>query len=141
MGKIYGSEESHGPYGTKHQGMLIFQVEEEVEEGDYAGSRKEVRFYHTMTLGTNTYPSKIRKFVEKWRAKPFTQEEVEAGFDTEVLVGMSCRLDINHKTNKDGSRTYAVIDSISKAKSKLKAKDYVPTADRKKKNDDDDIPF
>jgi hypothetical protein len=134
-----------------HQGQLVFQVAEEVEEGDFAGQRKEVRLFFNMKLGTPTYPSKIRKIIEKWRGKPLTDEEVAEGFSLEALEGVPCRLDISHKTNKDGSRTYAVVDSISKAgRKKLKVKDYTPVAERsngsdetvqESSDDDEDLPF
>ena len=37
--------ERQTPWGKQHQGILVFQVAEEVEEGDFAGNRKEVRLY------------------------------------------------------------------------------------------------
>lgn len=144
--------EQDTPYGRKHKGYLVFQVDEEIEDGDYAGQRKEVRLYFTMTLGTSQYPSKIRGIIEKWRGKKITDKEVEDGFDLSVLEGKPCRLDVNHKVNKDGSRTYAVVDGITKAgQKKLKVKDYTPIAKRQgapteaddsvADDADDDLPF
>jgi hypothetical protein len=142
--------EKETPWGRQHQGVLVFQVAEEIEGGDYAGKRKEVRLYFNMKIGTETYPSKIRKIVEKWRGKPFQVEELAEGFDMEVLVGQPCRLDVGQKTNKEGTRTYATVDGIQKAgRKKLKPKDYVPIDERESNgnglesddDDDDDTPF
>ena len=141
--------ERETPWGKQHQGILVFQVAEEVEEGDFAGNRKEVRLYFNMKLGTQTYPSKIRKVIEKWRGKPFDDKELDEGFDMEVLVNQPCRIDVNHKTNKEGTRTYAIPDGIMKAgRKKLKPKDYTPVDERESNgnnssddDDDDDTPF
>jgi hypothetical protein len=134
------------PWGPKHQGMLVFQVAERNDEG----SRKEVRMYFTMTLGSDDYPSRIRKFVEKWRGKALSDEELDE-FDLELLVGKPCRLDTIVKESKKG-RQYAAIESVLKASDvKLEPEDYVPVDDREEKNGssdkrsdddmDDDVPF
>jgi hypothetical protein len=175
MTKMYGSEEQEfepasidvhnavccefvdlgerdGGYGVKHQGMLVFQVEEVSDVGD----RKEVRFYFTMTLGSDSYPSKFRLQAEKWRGKKFTDDEVREGFDPEVMVGVPCRLSTNQKENKDKTRVYAVIDSILPVSDvKLKPLNYRSVAEREAERganrnggesaalppEDDDIPF
>jgi hypothetical protein len=168
MGKIYASEDTtfepasidihdavcaefkdlgdvSGPYGVKHQGLLVFQVEEENDEGN----RKEVRFYFNMTLGTDSMPSNIRKYVEKWFGKEI---DIDAGFDPAVLEGQACRLDVDHKKSQKGDRVYAKIDSIMKPGSKkLKVKNYTPIDEREQRNgeeqeskapeEDDEIPF
>jgi hypothetical protein len=136
------------PYGDKHQGLFVFQVEEEND----LENRKEVRFFFNMTLGTESYPSKIRKIIEKWRGKSITDDEHGEGFDLESLVGKPCRLDVSHRESQKG-RTYAQVDSIAKAgKNKIKPEEYVPLDERKENtkpeddsssddDEDDDIPF
>ena len=136
-----------GPYGSKHQGLIVFQVEE-MNDMD-PPRRKEVRWYFTMTLGTAEYPSNLRKYAEAWRGKPFVPEDIADGFDPELLVGKPCRLAILHKTSKKG-RTYAFIDSLMKAgEKKIEPLDYKPLAERGQKDDDngstteddDQVPF
>jgi hypothetical protein len=53
----------------------------------------------------------LRKFLEGWRGKAFTEKEAEA-FDITVLLGKPCMLSIIHKQAKNGN-TYAEISSVS----------------------------
>lgn len=53
----------------------------------------------------------LRKWLESWRGKGFTEEEAKA-FDITVLVGKSCMLNIIHKKKKDGE-TRADIATVS----------------------------
>lgn len=52
----------------------------------------------------------LRKFLESWRGKPFTKEQID-GFDLEKLLGANALLNIVHK--EVGENTYANIASIS----------------------------
>ena len=56
--------------------------------------------------------STLRKYLEGWRGKAFTKEEVEA-FDISVLIGKPCMINVIHKPSKDGKKVYAEISSIS----------------------------
>jgi hypothetical protein len=53
----------------------------------------------------------LRKFLEGWRGKAFTEKEAES-FDITVLLGKPCMLSIIHKQAKNGN-TYAEISSVS----------------------------
>lgn len=53
----------------------------------------------------------LRKFLESWRGKGFTEKESES-FDVTALLGKPCLLSIIHKTAKNGN-TYAEISSVS----------------------------
>lgn len=53
----------------------------------------------------------LRKFLESWRGKGFTEEEAKK-FDVTKLLGKSCMISIIHKTSKQG-KIYAEISSIS----------------------------
>jgi hypothetical protein len=55
--------------------------------------------------------SNLRKFLEGWRGKGFSEEEAKK-FDITKLLGVSCLLSIVHKTSKDG-KVYANISSVS----------------------------
>lgn len=63
----------------------------------------------TTSLGKK---ANLRKFLEGWRGRAFTKEELE-GFDLSVLAGKECMLNIIHKDKADGS-TKAIIDSASR---------------------------
>ena len=53
----------------------------------------------------------LRKDLESWRGKGFTEEQAE-NFDITKLLGIPCMLSIIHKISKSGSE-YATISSIA----------------------------
>lgn len=53
----------------------------------------------------------LRKMLESWRGKAFSDEQAKA-FDITVLLGKPCMLSVIHKVSKKGS-TYADISSIA----------------------------
>lgn len=53
----------------------------------------------------------LRKFLESWRGKAFTEEEAKA-FDITILLDKPCMLNVIHKKSKTG-HTYAEIASVS----------------------------
>lgn len=59
----------------------------------------------------------LRKDLEAWRGKAFTQEELD-GFNLEVLLGKFCMVNVTHSTY-DG-KEYANIANISQVPSALK---------------------
>jgi hypothetical protein len=59
----------------------------------------------------------LRKDLEAWRGKAFTQEELD-GFNLEVLLGKCCMVSVTHSTY-DG-KEYANIAGISQVPSALK---------------------
>jgi hypothetical protein len=92
----------------------------------------------------------LRKELESWRGRPFTQEELDA-FDLDKLIGANCQLNIQHVT-KEG-KLYANVVSIvplGKNMPKMESNDYVrvqdrPDSEREPENHEpltaDDIPF
>ena len=55
----------------------------------------------------------LRKDLESWRGKAFSETEAE-DFDLTKLLGATCMLNVIHNTAKASGRTYANIASISK---------------------------
>ena len=53
----------------------------------------------------------LRKFLESWRGKNFSEEEAKR-FDITVLLGKQCLINVVHHTNEKGD-TYAQIASVS----------------------------
>ncbi|MFY7936247.1 MAG: phage replication initiation protein, NGO0469 family [Flavobacterium sp.] len=53
----------------------------------------------------------LRKFLQSWRGKAFTEQEANS-FDITKLLGKPCMLSIIHKESKSG-KTYAEISSVS----------------------------
>lgn len=56
--------------------------------------------------------SNFRKTLEAWRGRPFSEEEIKA-FDISKLLGVTCLLNVIHKTGKE-NKVRANIASISK---------------------------
>jgi len=55
--------------------------------------------------------SNLRKMLESWRGKSFTEEQATS-FDITALMGISCMLNVIHKTSGNGS-VYSNIASVS----------------------------
>jgi len=55
--------------------------------------------------------SNLRKDLESWRGKGFTEDQAE-NFDITKLLGIPCMLSIIHKASKSGSE-YATISSVT----------------------------
>lgn len=64
---------------------------------------------YTLSMGEK---ANLRKDLESWRGKAFTEEEAN-GFDITVLLGKPCMLNIIHKTNKEGTKTREQIAGIT----------------------------
>lgn len=62
------------------------------------------------TLSMNE-KANLRKTLESWRGKGFSEDEAKA-FDITKLLGVPCMINIIHKPSKDGSRTYEEIAGV-----------------------------
>lgn len=62
------------------------------------------------TLSMNE-KANLRKMLESWRGKGFTEEEAKC-FDITKLIGVACMLNIIHKQSKTGN-TYEQISSVT----------------------------
>lgn len=63
---------------------------------------------YTLSLGKK---ATLCKDLVGWRGKAFTPDELKR-FDIEKLLGCRCQLMVVHKPSKDGSKTWANIQSI-----------------------------
>lgn len=77
------------------------------EKNDETGEFIDVSAEFTVSMGEK---ANLRKFLEQWRGKPYTQEQVDEGVPLDRLVGNWALLTIAHKKSAKG-RTYAVIVS------------------------------
>lgn len=94
------------PEKLSHKVALVFRTGEKNEDGGYIDIAKE--FTLSMFELAN-----LRKFLEAWRGKTFTDDEVEAGAPLHKLCGITALLSIEQKASK-GGRTYANINAIQK---------------------------
>lgn len=88
------------------KGALVFQIE---ERNRVTGKPFEPSVEKTLTFGNK---AGLRKFLEAWRGRAYTDEEARKGAPLHKLVGQSAIVTIEHKTSA-GGRTYANISNIS----------------------------
>jgi len=99
-----------GKFGPKYQVMVFWELAAKMTEGDYAGQPFVVNKRYSLSLGSldGTKPSNLRKDLESWRSKAYTEEELKAGVDLEkVLPGRNCQLNI-----VENARGYAEVANV-----------------------------
>ena len=93
-----------GKYGPKAKLRLIWQLKTRNKKGE----RFQVRATYTQSLGES---SNLRKDLESWRGRSFTQEELE-NFDVEKLLGINCQLSLKQEKSKSTGRLYAKVTAV-----------------------------
>ena len=92
-------------FGPKHRVLIVWELEQRMTQGDYAGKR----FIKANEYTASIHPkSNLGQHLIGWRGRAFTAEELK-GFEIEDIVGKPCRLNLIE--NGD----YINIDSILKA--------------------------
>lgn len=94
----------NGKTKQSHKCRIVFEISEENEQGQ----RHTVREQFTASLSEK---AALRKFLESWRGKPFTDDELK-GFDLEALWCAPALIQVVHQAR--GDKTYANISSIMK---------------------------
>ncbi len=97
-----------GVPNKRHQIVVCWELGKKMQEGDYAGKPFMISKFYTLSLGEK---ANLRKDLESWRGKAFTNEELD-GFDVENVKGVSCLLNIIEHTKQSGDKV-AKIASIS----------------------------
>lgn len=101
----------NGTEKVKHQVVIAWEVVEKINvpESEYHGKPYMLSKTYTVSLyeGAN-----LRKDLESWRGKPFTETEVSEGFDVEKLYGVNCLVGIAHEADHTNTKTYANITAI-----------------------------
>jgi len=106
-----------GEEKIQDQIMLRWEVDEEIQEGEYKGKNKTV----SLTLNYSFHEkARLTKLIEAWKGK-LTPEELKGGFDLNILVGLPCMLNVLH-TESNG-KTYANVDTVTKLPAGMKAFD------------------
>jgi hypothetical protein len=131
-----------------HKVVIRFWAGERNEEQEplYIGER------FTLSLSER---ANLRKFLDAWRGRAFTEEELEQGFDLEKLLGVGAYVQVTHRKGNDGN-TYANITSAMRLPqgvtppeplvAYIRVKDRDPKeqehdADVRSHHDDSDLPF
>jgi hypothetical protein len=153
-------EEPEMKFGKiQHQGIFLWQIEETVNV-DFDGPevrRLEIRGYFDSANGLGSAKTKkgpkLRQWLEGWRGKPFTEEDL-MGFvpvqdggggqelDLDKLIGKSCDVVVVPDVSK-GGRPYAKLQAVLPAgtdKIVLTSEFlYTPLGERKR-NEEQDTP-
>lgn len=113
-----------GKAKQQHKVNIVWQIEEERDDGKPFTVRKR----YTVSLHEK---SSLRKDLESWRGRAFTDEELR-GFDLENLLSVPALLNVIHAPGRDGS-TFANVSAIMKLPKTMQppsVRDYVRVCDR-----------
>lgn len=131
---------------------IHWMIEQKMTKGPYAGKPLGVVKYYTKSLHKK---SNLRKDLDKWRGRPFTEDELK-GFDMEKVIGSCCQLNIMASEKDPENKRFVadVLPDIKGAESLTVPSDYVRAKDRTDKgqiyktddsikphDSDDDVPF
>lgn len=109
-----GTQIRQSQFGTKEQ-RTIYLYWELLQTAD--GDKVEMENGEGPFTIFNNYKlsmhpkANLRKHLDSWRGKKFTDEEA-ADFDITKLLDKFCLLQIAHTASKDGSRTYANVANL-----------------------------
>ena len=84
------------PWGDKHQVQIRWQSNQADPE---TGKPFLIVNSYTASLDQR---ANLRQHLEAWRGKKFSREELD-GFDLEVLIGVPCQIQVNHKETTRGT--------------------------------------
>jgi hypothetical protein len=87
----------------------------ELAEKQTNGEPFLVSKFYTLSLNEK---SNLRKDLESWRGRSFTDEELENGFDVERLIGANCFLNIT--TNDKGRSVISAVNPLPKGIEKIR---------------------
>jgi len=115
-----GTQEDEYQGQTKHLRKILIMWELPTEVKVFDEKKGEQPFViskqFTLSLGDK---ANLRKVLESWRGKGFTDEELK-GFDIEKLLDKPCMLSIIHKQSKSTGNNYATITGVSEVPKGLK---------------------
>lgn len=106
---------------TRDEVTLVFQTASINPENN---KRYQVRQIFGLNL---SQMGKLRPFLQAWRGKQFTKEELKDGFDVEKLLGVNCTLQIIH--NGDWANIQSVMP-LMPGLEKIAPLDFVRKQDR-----------
>lgn len=135
-----------GKERTSRKVVIVWQIGEVNAE---TGKRYTVSKRYTASLHEK---SGLRRDLQSWRGRPFTQDELK-GFDLEAVLRQDAMLNVVH--NEKGGSTYANVEAVMrppKGSQKVEVVDYVRVQDRPKEPatngdggefhaTDEDVPF
>lgn len=103
------TEDYEGKPKTQNKIRLAWELPTEMKEFKEGEGEKPFFVSKDFTLSMHE-KSSLRKYLEAWRGKAFTDDEAKS-FDVTRLLGKECLVSIIHEVKKD--KTYAKIASVS----------------------------
>jgi hypothetical protein len=94
-------------YKPSKQVLLEWEIPSQTYEKDGKVLPRKITRTFGATIGTK---ATLRAFLESWRGRPFTREELK-GFDLNSILDKPCAINIIH--HPSGDKVYANIASIS----------------------------
>lgn len=141
LGKLKNKfpDEKTGEFKELHKIDVVFQVDERKDDGE----RFHIKKRYTLSFHPK---SNLRKDVETWRGKPYSDDELTqmGGFEANDLIDKQALVGIVH--NVSGDNTYANITTVNglmKGMANLEKEPYVRREPKSKQElqDDSEIPF
>lgn len=103
-------KEASGIYAGKEQHKVRLTWETPLEQHDFGKGLQPFSISKEFTLSMNEKAT-LRKMLESWRGKTFSEDEAKA-FDITKLLGVPCMINVIHKTTAKNTH-YADISSIA----------------------------
>jgi hypothetical protein len=104
-------ETYQGETKLQNKVRLTWELPTELKQFKEGEQERPFTLGKEFTLSLNEKAT-LRKFLESWRGKAFTEEEARS-FDITVLLGKPCTLNVIHKTSQKNGKVYAEIASVS----------------------------
>ena len=89
--------------------MFIFEIPSETLEIDGEQKPRWLSKEYTMSLSNK---SNLKKDIESWLGRQFTEEEVKSGFDLTQMLSKAGQISVIVEDSKDGTKQYNKITSI-----------------------------
>lgn len=122
MVQIGTVKEETGIYAGKETHKVRISWETPHECHDFGNGMQPFAIHKEFTLSMHEKAT-LRKMLESWRGKAFTEVEAER-FDITKLLGKPCMINVIHKTSGKGSN-YADISSLATLPKGLECPDQV----------------
>lgn len=101
-----GSQMKNFAEGPKlvHEVVIVWELAELMTDGrPFAISNN-----YTLALSSNSH---LRKALQSWRGKPFSEVELQS-FDLINVLNSQCLINVIHRAGKNNGKTFANVDSI-----------------------------
>lgn len=101
----------NGKERIQHKIIIAWELDQLIDspESEYHGKPYMLSKKYTLSLGDL---ASLRKDLESWRGKPFSQEQIDNGFDVEGLYGINCLIGVTHAPDKTSGKVYANVSAL-----------------------------